>query len=107
MAVIASLSGLNVAQAKVALDLMIILARLLSGVDGALIIPLTLAVVTSGFPVEERSNVIGIWTGVAGGLGILGMYLSALLVEFTSWRWLFLLPIILGVTSIILALLST
>jgi len=75
---------------------------MLSGVDGVLVIPLVLTVVTSGFPVEERSNVIGIWTGFAGGAGILGMYLSALLVDFTSWRGLFLLPIILGVTSIIL-----
>jgi len=73
MAVIASVSGLNVAKAKLAVNLMMILARLLSGVDGALIIPLTLVVVTSGFPVEERLNVIGIWTGVAGGVGILGM----------------------------------
>nr|WP_207784944.1 MFS transporter [Flavobacterium sp. HTF] len=81
---------------------MMILARFLSGVGAALIMPVTLAVITSGFPVEERSNAIGIWTGVAGGGGILGMYLSALLVDFASWRLLFLLPVVLGVVSIIL-----
>ena len=70
-------------------------ARLLSGIGAVMIMPITLAVITSTFPEEERAKAIGIWTGVAGGGGILGMYLSAVLVDLASWRWLFLLPIIL------------
>ena len=46
-----------------------------------MIMPVTLSVITSAFPAEERSKAIGIWTGVAGGGGILGMFLSALLVD--------------------------
>jgi MFS family permease len=70
-------------------------ARFLSGVGAAMIMPVTLAVITSTFPDEERSKAIGVWTGVAGGGGILGMYLSALLVDLASWRWLFVLPVAL------------
>ncbi|NED50639.1 MFS transporter, partial [Micromonospora aurantiaca] len=55
-------------------------ARVLSGVGAAMIMPVTLAVITSAFPAQERGRTIGVWTGVAGGGGILGMFLSAALV---------------------------
>lgn len=70
-------------------------ARALSGIGAAMIMPITLAVITSTFPDSERSKAIGVWTGVAGGGGIIGMFLSALLVDVASWRWLFVLPIAL------------
>ncbi|MCY1139377.1 MFS transporter [Actinoplanes sp. Pm04-4] len=49
---------------------------------------------------------VGVWTGVAGGGGLLGMYLSALLVDVASWRWLFALPVALVVVAGILAVRS-
>ncbi|WP_431914488.1 MFS transporter [Nonomuraea jabiensis] len=52
-------------------------ARFLGGVGAAMIMSATLAVITSTFPDEERSKAIGVWTGVAGGGGILGMYCRA------------------------------
>jgi EmrB/QacA subfamily drug resistance transporter len=70
-------------------------ARLVTGVGAAMIMPVTLAVITSTFPDEERSRAIGVWTAVAAGGGIIGMYLSALLVDVASWRWLFVLPVAL------------
>lgn len=79
-------------------------ARLLSGVGAAMIMPVTLAVITSTFPDGERSKAIGVWTAVAAGGGILGMYLSALLVDVASWRWLFALPVVLVVAAVATAL---
>ncbi|WJK34531.1 MFS transporter [Solwaraspora sp. WMMA2065] len=76
-----------------------ITARLLSGVGAAMIMPITLAVITSTFPDQERSRAIGAWTAVAGGGGLLGMYLSALLVDVADWRWLFALPVALVVVA--------
>ncbi|WP_436699361.1 MFS transporter [Nocardioides sp. BYT-33-1] len=70
-------------------------SRFAAGVGAAMIMPVTLAVITSTFPEEERATGIGVWTGVAGGGGILGMYLSALLVDVATWRWLFVLPVVL------------
>ncbi|MDN5894116.1 MAG: MFS transporter [Nocardioides sp.] len=81
-------------------------ARLLSGVGAAMIMPVTLSVITSSFPDGERSKAIGMWTAVAGGGGILGMYLSALLVDVASWRWLFALPIVLTAASILIGMRS-
>ncbi|MFQ1002342.1 MFS transporter [Modestobacter sp. SSW1-42] len=81
-------------------------ARLLSGVGAAMIMPITLAVITSTFPEEKRGQAIGVWTGVAGGGGILGMFLSAALVDVATWRWLFVLPIALVVFALVLTLRS-
>jgi EmrB/QacA subfamily drug resistance transporter len=81
-----------------------IFARFLTGIGAAMIMPVTLAVITSTFPSEKRSKAIGIWTAVAGGGGILGMYLSALLVDIATWRWLFILPVILAAISIVMTI---
>jgi len=79
-------------------------ARFLCGVGAAMIMPVTLAVITSTFPAEERSKAIGVWTAVAGGGGILGMFVSAVLVDVASWRWLFVLPVVLVLAAIPMAL---
>ncbi|WP_433501283.1 DHA2 family efflux MFS transporter permease subunit [Sphaerimonospora sp. CA-214678] len=81
-------------------------ARVAAGVSAAMIMPITLAVITSTFPEEERGKAIGVWTGVAGGGGILGMFLSALLVDVADWRWLFVLPVVLVVIALAMTLKS-
>ena len=137
MAVIASVSGLNVAQQDFAVAFgaigdrigrrpvlivglvlfgvasaaaglatsteMMIAARLLAGAAAAAIMPVTLAVITSTFPEDERSQAIGVWSGVAGAGGLLGMFVSALLVDVASWRWLFALPVLLVVAALVLS----
>jgi EmrB/QacA subfamily drug resistance transporter len=90
----------NVAAGLATSSEMMLASRFLSGVGAAMIMPVTLAVITSTFPEEERSKGIGVWTAVAGGGGILGMYLSALLVDVATWRWLFVLPVALVVVSV-------
>ncbi|AUH42457.1 MFS transporter [Streptomyces sp. CMB-StM0423] len=77
-----------------------IAARVAAGVSAAMIMPITLAVLTSTFPEEQRGKAIGVWTGIAGGGGILGMFLSALLVDVADWRWLFALPVVLAAVAL-------
>jgi EmrB/QacA subfamily drug resistance transporter len=81
-------------------------ARTLSGIGAAMIMPITLAVITSTFPETERAKAIGVWTGVAGGGGILGMFLSAVLVDIADWRWLFVPPVALVVVALAMTLKS-
>ncbi len=81
-------------------------ARVAAGVGAAVIMPVTLAVITSTFPEDQRGKAIGVWTGVAGGGGILGMFLAALLVDVADWRWLFALPIVLVVVALVMTLAS-
>ncbi|MEV0573308.1 MFS transporter [Streptomyces sp. NPDC050392] len=77
-----------------------IAARVAAGAGAAMIMPITLAVITATFPEEQRGKAIGVWTGVAGGGGILGMFLSALLVDVADWRLLFVLPVALVVVAL-------
>ena len=83
-----------------------IAARAAGGVGAAMIMPITLAVITSTFPQEQRGKAIGVWTGVAGGGGILGMFLSALLVDVADWRGLFVLPVTLVIAALVMTLTS-
>ena len=101
------LFGVANAAAGLAETIEVMLAsRLLAGVGAAMIMPVTLAVITSTFPEEERAKGIGAWTAVGGGGGLLGMYLSAVLVDLASWRWLFALPIALVVIAVAMTLRS-
>ncbi|WBB61025.1 MFS transporter [Streptomyces sp. WMMC500] len=81
-------------------------ARVVSGIGAATIMPITLAVITSTFPEEQRAKAIGVWTGVAGAGGMLGMFLSALLVDVADWRWLFALPVALTVAALAMTMKS-
>ncbi|MBT3153293.1 MFS transporter [Streptomyces sp. CHD11] len=81
-------------------------SRVVAGIGAAVIMPITLAVITSTFPEEERGKAIGVWTGVAGGGGILGMFLSALLIDVADWRWMFVLPVVLAAGALAMTLKS-
>lgn len=96
----------NIAAALATTSEVMLTSRFVSGVGAAMIMPVTLAVITSTFPEKERAKGIGVWTAVAGGGGILGMYLSALLVDVATWRWLFVLPVALVVASVVLVVRS-
>ncbi len=100
---LAGLAVFGVANAAAGLattSALMLASRFGSGVGAAMIMPVTLAVITSTFPEKERARGIGVWTAVAGGGGILGMYLSALLVDVATWRWLFVLPVVLVLASV-------
>ncbi|WP_369033502.1 MFS transporter [Streptomyces adonidis] len=81
-------------------------SRVAGGIGAAMIMPITLAVITSTFPEEQRGKAIGVWTGIAGGGGILGMFLSALLVDVADWRLLFVLPAVLVLVALAMTLKS-
>lgn len=92
----------NIASALSSSVEFLFLSRFVSGVGAAMIMPVTLSVITSVFPAEERSRAIGIWTGVAGAGGILGMFLSAVLVDYMAWPWLFALPVVLVIVAFLM-----
>lgn len=92
----------NLAAALAVSSEMMLVSRFVAGVGAAMIMPVTLAVITATFPEEERAKGIGVWTGVAGGGGMIGMFLSALLVDVASWRWIFVLPTVLVAVALVL-----
>jgi EmrB/QacA subfamily drug resistance transporter len=82
----------------------LIAARLIMGVGAAAIMPTTLSVITTSFPPEKRGKAIGVWVGVAGGGAVLGLFATALLLEYFAWNSFFTLNFGLAAISIVGAL---
>jgi EmrB/QacA subfamily drug resistance transporter len=79
----------------------LILFRALMGAGAAAIMPTTLSVITTSFPVEARPKAIGVWVGVAGGGAILGLFGSGLLLEYFSWNSFFALNVVLAAAALV------
>jgi len=80
-----------------------IAARALAGAGAAMVMPVTLSVITTSFPPEERPRAIGIWAGFSGAGGILGLWMSSIMVDFFAWQWLFVLPFVMIVVGAVMA----
>ena len=78
----------------------LIFARIIMGIGAAAIMPSTLSVITSSFPEEDRGKAIGVWVGVAGGGAVLGLFATALLLEWFEWNSFFYLNLSLALVSI-------
>jgi EmrB/QacA subfamily drug resistance transporter len=72
-------------------------ARMLQGVGGALLTPGSLAIIESSFRPPDRSRAIGAWSGLGGVATALGPLLGGYLVQAVSWRAIFLINLPLGV----------
>jgi len=67
----------------------LILARLVQGAAGALLVPGSLAILTNNFEGEEQGLAFGIWASASGLAPILGPFVGGLLVDNLSWRFIF------------------
>jgi EmrB/QacA subfamily drug resistance transporter len=74
------------------LDVLVI-ARLLQGAAGALLVPGSLAIITATFEGEERGRAIGIWAAATSAFTIAGPLIGGLLVQAASWRAAFLINV--------------
>ena len=68
----------------------VIFSRALMGVSAAMIMPGTLATITSTFSEEERARGVATWAGVAGAGAVFGLITSGILLEFWSWVSVFI-----------------
>lgn len=80
----------------------LVAARALQGVGGALMTPGSLAIISASFAAPDRSRAIGAWSGLAGVAGAAGPFIGGWLLDVASWRWLFLinLPLVAVVVAV-------
>src|SRR5882672_3853534 len=76
-------------------------ARVLQGVGGALLVPQTLAILTSLFPPERRGDAFGIWAGVAGLATLAGPTVGGAIVTYIDWRWIFFVNVPIGIAALV------
>jgi EmrB/QacA subfamily drug resistance transporter len=83
---------------------MLIAARAIQGVGGAIVTPLTLTILSAAVPKERRAVALGAW-GAVGGLAIaIGPLVGGAVAEGLAWQWIFWLNVPIGLVAIPLAL---
>jgi EmrB/QacA subfamily drug resistance transporter len=80
----------------------LIAARALQGAAGALLAPSSLALIVAAFTERERGAAIGSWTAWSGIAIIVGPLAGGLIVDQTSWRWIFAINVPLVILTLIL-----
>jgi EmrB/QacA subfamily drug resistance transporter len=71
----------------------LVIARVLQGCAGALLVPGSLSIITATFEGEEQGRAFGIWAGASAATTILGPVVGGFLVAYVSWRTAFLINI--------------
>ncbi|MET0493839.1 MAG: DHA2 family efflux MFS transporter permease subunit [Actinoplanes sp.] len=78
-------------------------ARVLQGIGGALLTPGALAILEASFVREDRAKAIGAWSGLGGIGGALGPFLGGWLVEVANWRFIFLINVPVALAVMVVA----
>jgi EmrB/QacA subfamily drug resistance transporter len=81
----------------------LIAARVLQGVGAALLTPGSLAMIQGTFHPADRARAIGAWSGLGGIAAAIGPFVGGWLVQYASWRWVFLLNLPLAVITVLVA----
>ena len=71
-------------------------ARALQGAGAALVLPLSLTLLSAAFPAERRGVALGIWSGISGLAIALGPLVGGAVVDGISWQWIFWLNVPIG-----------
>lgn len=83
----------------------LLIARAFQGASAALIMPLSLSLISQAFPPEERGRALGIWSAVSVSGLALGPIIGGVIVEYYSWNWIFLINVPIGIFAFIVTLL--
>jgi hypothetical protein len=82
---------------------MLIAARAVQGAGAAIVLPLTLTLLSEATPPQRRGMALGIWSGVSG-LGVaIGPLAGGAVVQGLDWHWIFWINVPVGVTLLPLA----
>jgi EmrB/QacA subfamily drug resistance transporter len=81
----------------------LIAARAVQGAGAAIVMPLTLTLISAAFPVEKRGAAIGLWGGITGVAVAAGPIVGGAVIDGINWHWIFWLNVPVGIVLIPLA----
>jgi EmrB/QacA subfamily drug resistance transporter len=81
----------------------LIAARAVQGFGGAIVLPLTLTILSAAVPPEKRGLALGAWGGISGLAVAIGPLVGGAVVQGISWQWIFWLNVPIGLALIPLA----
>jgi EmrB/QacA subfamily drug resistance transporter len=82
----------------------LVAARAVQGAGGAIVMPLTLTILSAAVPAEKRGVALGAWGGIGGLAVALGPLVGGAVVSGLSWQWIFWINVPVGLVLIPLAL---
>jgi EmrB/QacA subfamily drug resistance transporter len=82
----------------------LIAARTVQGLGGAIVLPLSLTILTTAFPAERRGTIIGIYGGLAGAAVAAGPLVGGAVTQGINWHWIFWINVPIGVAAVLLSL---
>src|ERR1700733_4105784 len=82
----------------------LIVARALQGLGGAIVTPLTLTILAHEVPKEKRGAILGAWGGIAGLAVAIGPVVGGAIITGIAWQWIFWLNVPIGVITVPLAI---
>ena len=80
----------------------LIFFRVLQGLSGALLVPVSMPLIIDLFPSSKSGLIIGVWGGVAGIAAASGPALGGIIGEYLNWQWIFFINIPIGIVAIVL-----
>src|SRR5579862_4288645 len=80
----------------------LIVARVVQGIGGALLTPGSLAILSAAYPPDRRGRAIGLWSGFTSITSALGPVVGGVLVTYASWRWIFYLNVPLALLALVI-----
>ncbi|MBO3751393.1 MFS transporter [Streptosporangiaceae bacterium NEAU-GS5] len=81
----------------------LIVARALQGIGGALLTPGSLAIIQASFRPDDRPRAVGAWSGFGGVAAAIGPLVGGWLVETAGWRWVFLINLPMAAAVILIS----
>ena len=82
----------------------LIAARTVQGLGGAIVLPLSLTILTTAFPAERRGTIVGIYGGLAGAAVAAGPLVGGAVTQGINWHWIFWINVPIGVVALLLSL---
>jgi MFS family permease len=79
----------------------LVAARVVQAAGAAILVPTSLALLLPEFPLEQRATATALWGATGGIAAATGPALGGVLVEATSWRWVFFVNLAIGLPALI------
>lgn len=81
----------------------LIAARTVQGLGGAIVLPLSLTILTTAFPAQRRGTIVGIYGGLAGLAVAAGPLVGGAVTQGINWHWIFWINVPIGIAAVVLS----
>lgn len=84
--------------------LFLIIARIVQGIFGALLVPGGLSIIDNAFELKDRGKAIGRWTAWTSAAVVAGPLVGGVILDVASWRWIFIINLPIALICLLIAL---